>query len=89
MHSKGRIWKWVEKVHAAQRSSHFCWQFSRWLCAAFAQTAPNPPDWGAAATAVVNGIIPIVATVLPLCVGLMALFMGPRIIKSLVSRFAK
>jgi hypothetical protein len=57
--------------------------------AAFAQTAPNPPDWGAAATAVVNGIIPIVATVLPLCVGLMALFMGPRIIKSLVSRFAK
>lgn len=54
---------------------------------AFAQA--TPPDYGAAATAFKDGLIPIVTTVLPIAVALMAVIWGPRLLKRLISTFAR
>jgi hypothetical protein len=53
-----------------------------------AQSPPAQPNWGAASTAIVHGLIPIVRVVLPIYVGLFVLMAGPKIIKRMVHNFA-
>lgn len=53
--------------------------------AASAQTGPTPPDYSAAATAAVNGLIPIVTVVLPISVGLLVIVKGPKLAKRIIS----
>ncbi len=55
---------------------------------AWATDPPSPPDYATAAGSVKDGITPIITTTLPVAVGLMVLFMGPRILKRLIKSFS-
>lgn len=55
--------------------------------AALAQTTPTV-DWAANATTVKDSVVEVIIAVLPIGVGLMALFLGIRVLKGMIKKFS-
>ncbi len=61
--------------------------------AAFAQTSGGAggegPNWATQSSTLSNGLIDILTAVFPAAVGLLAIMMGPRILKGVIKQFSK